>query len=94
MPPLSKGFISNHLLMYQLALTLPPFYFIVRKRYLVALGLTGAMIYLFNWNPYYTLAVVLLAVLSQSIQLIVDLYFHIAYEPETEETPELELSLN
>lgn len=58
-----------------LAIIFPPFYFMVRRRWKVAISLTILMIALANWHRYVIVFAVILAVIGEIVQIVTDLRY-------------------
>lgn len=69
-----------------LAIAFPPFYFLIRKRWKVAIILTVLMIVLAKWNGYVIAFAVLLAVVGEIIQIITDLKYGVGKDAENQPT--------
>ena len=60
-----------------LAIVVPPFYFLIQKRWKVAIILTILMVALAKWNGYVILFAVLLAVVGEVVQIVTDLKYDV-----------------
>ncbi|SFE57108.1 hypothetical protein [Spirosoma endophyticum] len=58
-----------------LAIIFPPVYFMLRRRWKVAISLTILMIALANWHRYVIVFAVILAVIGEIVQIITDLTY-------------------
>lgn len=63
-----------------LAVIFPPFYFLLRRRWKVAIILTILMIALANWHRYVIVFAVILAVVGEIIQIITDLKYGVGQD--------------
>lgn len=85
MPFIQPVAIIKHFLMFILAFLMPPFYLILKRKYLIALVVTIIMVVLANWKAYGPIFAMGLCALAELIQIGVKLYFHIMYTDEPED---------
>ncbi len=71
--PASRWFLYGVRLL--LAILFPPFYFLLRKRWKVAIALTLLMLALASWNGYVVVFAVVLAVTGEIVQIVTDLKY-------------------
>jgi len=69
-----------------LAIAFPPFYFLIRKRWKVAIILTILMIALAKWNGYVIAFAVLLAVMGEIVQIVTDLKYGVEENADNQPT--------
>ena len=62
------------------AVIFPPFYFLLRRRWKVAIILTILMIALANWHRYVIVFAVILAVVGEIVQIITDLKYGVGQD--------------
>lgn len=69
-----------------LAIAFPPFYFLIRKRWKVAIILSILMVALAKWNGYVLAFAVLLAVVGEIVQIITDLKYEVGEDAANKPT--------
>lgn len=69
-----------------LAIAFPPFYFLVRKRWKVAIALTVLMLALASWNGYVIVFAVILAVVGEIVQIATDLKYGVGDDANNQST--------